>query len=244
MQTIRITTSQNIDIDYEIAGLGERIVARLIDLAIFFLVAFAFFITYKIINPPGGSKVFAITMVVIFFTLYVFYDIVCEIFMNGQSIGKRTMNIKVISLDGGQASVGQYLLRWLFRIVDFMLTSGVCALISAAVSEKSQRVGDMVAGTTLIKTVARTQIDAVAFTPYREDYIPVFSEVTRLNDKDIILVHEVLSSYIKSGNSVILYNTAIKLKQLLGITTQMDDMMFLQTLVRDYNHIAAATDAV
>ena len=40
MQTIKITTSQNIDIDYEVAGLGERIVARLIDLAIFFLIFF------------------------------------------------------------------------------------------------------------------------------------------------------------------------------------------------------------
>jgi hypothetical protein len=146
----------------------------------------------------------------------------------------------VISLDGGQASVGQYLLRWVFRIVDFGLTSGACALISVAVSDKSQRVGDMVAGTTLIKTIARTQIDALAFSPVNEDYTPIFNEVTQLNDKDIILIHEVLSSYIKSGNSVILYNTAEKLKQVLNIQTQMDDMHFLQTLVKDYNHIAAA----
>jgi hypothetical protein len=54
------------------------------------------------------------------------------------------------------------------------------------------------------------------------------------------LIHEVITSYIKSGNTVILYNTAVKLRQVLNINTPMDDMLFLQTLVRDYNHIAAA----
>ncbi|MES2425778.1 MAG: RDD family protein [Bacteroidota bacterium] len=243
MQTIRITTSQNIDIDYEIAGLGERMLAWLIDAAIFFVV----FIAVAIISSLSGGNfrnTNVIVLVVIYAVLYVFYDLLCEIFMNGQSVGKRTMKIKVISLDGGQANIGQYLLRWVFRIVDFTLTSGTCALISVAVSNKSQRVGDMVAGTTLIRTVARTQFDALAFAPAQQEYIPVFNEVTQLTDKDIVLVHEVLTSYIKSGNTVIVYNTVMKLKQLLNINTQMDDMQFLQTIVRDYNHIAAATDAV
>ena len=240
MQTIRITTSQNIDIDYEIAGLGERMLAWLIDFAIFFVVLIAVLV---VINLDGvgrgfGSKAFFIPMI-IYAALYVFYDLLCEIFMNGQSIGKRTMKIKVISLDGGQASVGQYFLRWVFRIVDFTLSSGACALISVAVSAKSQRVGDMVAGTTLIRTVARTQFDALAFAPAQQDYVPVFNEVTQLTDKDIVLVHEVLASYIKSGNTVIVYNTATKIKQLLSITTDMNDMLFLQTIVRDYNHLAA-----
>lgn len=243
MQTIRITTSQNIDIDYEIAGLGERMLAWLIDAAIFFVV----FIAVAIISSLSGGNfrnTNVIVTVVIYAVLYVFYDLLCEIFMNGQSVGKRTMKIKVISLDGGQASIGQYLLRWVFRIVDFTLSSGACALISVAVSAKSQRVGDMVAGTTLIRTVARTQFDALAFVPHQQEYVPVFNEVSQLTDKDIVLIHEVLNSYIKSGNTVILYNTAMKLKQLLNITTPMDDMQFLQTIVRDYNHIAAATDAV
>ncbi|MES2276100.1 MAG: RDD family protein [Bacteroidota bacterium] len=242
MQTIRITTSQNIDIDYEIAGLGERMLATLIDYAIFILIALLCIILNAITNG-NDSKFIIGVFVIIYLVLYVFYDLVCEIFMNGQSIGKRSMKIKVISVDGGQASVGQYILRWIFRIVDFTLTGGACALISAAVSEKSQRVGDMVAGTTLIRTVARTQMDALAFVPHVEDYQPVFTEVTQLSDKDIVLVHEVLTSYFKSGNAVILHTTAFKLKQLLNIKTQIDDTSFLQTIIRDYNHIAAAENA-
>jgi uncharacterized RDD family membrane protein YckC len=239
MQTIRITTSQNIDIDYEIAGLGERMLAWLIDFAMFFSIL----VLCLIIAGSTGQNFrdFAwVAVFVVYAALYVFYDLICEIFMNGQSVGKRSMKIKVISLDGGQASVGQYLLRWIFRIVDFTITSGACALISVAVTDKSQRIGDIVAGTTLIRTEPRTKIDALAFAPHKEDYIPIFNEVTQLGDKDIVLIHEVITSYIKSGNTVILYNTAVKLRQVLNINTPMDDMLFLQTLVRDYNHIAAA----
>jgi uncharacterized RDD family membrane protein YckC len=239
MQTIRITTPQNIDIDYEIGGLGERIIARLIDYAVYIAIIIFCIIIASITNLWHTGILIGI--LVIFALLYVFYDLICEVFMNGQSIGKRVMKIKVISLDGGQATLGQYLLRWVFRIVDFSLTLGLGALITAAVGEKCQRIGDLVAGTALIKTSPRTPIDSLAFSPVIEGYAPVFNSVTQLSDKDIVLIHEVVSSYIQSGNSVIVYNTAQQIKKVLSINTppEMDDMLFLQTLIKDYNHIAA-----
>ncbi|RZA03505.1 MAG: RDD family protein [Sphingobacteriaceae bacterium] len=240
MQTIRITTSQNIDIDYEIAGVGERILAYLIDAAIFVLIYIAIGVT----GVVTGRDITLIVSIIVLLVLYVFYDLVCEIFMNGQSVGKRIMKIKVISLDGGQPTIGQYMLRWLFRIVDFTLTSGLCAVISTSVSKNSQRVGDMVAGTTLIKTTSRTQIDAIAFTPPDENYKVVFTQVTQLTDKDIVLIHEVLANYIKYGNYEMLAIAAAKLKELLHIMTDMDDVMFLNTLVRDYNHTVASAQLI
>jgi len=213
MQTIRITTSQNIDIDYEIAGLGERILALLIDYVLFFLLYILGIIFMAISGGFVAPRVGLIVTVVIYFALFVFYDLVCEVFMNGQSIGKRIMKIRVMSLDGSRVAFGQYLLRWLFRIVDFTFTFGGCALISAAVSTKCQRVGDIVAGTTLIKTSPRTQNDSLAFAPVYEGYTPVFNGVTQLRDKDIILIHEVITSYIKTGNTVVVYTTAAQLKK-------------------------------
>ncbi len=243
MQTIRITTSQNIDIDYEIAGVGPRILARLLDGLLFIIVIVAAAITISL-GSNDFKGVGVGIMIAIFGILYVFYDLLCEIFMNGQSIGKKIMKIKVISLDGGRPSVGQYMLRWLFRIVDFSLTASLCGLISAAVNEKNQRVGDMVAGTTLIRTSPNTKMKDIAFTPPEDEgYTPVFPEAAQLTDKDIALVHEVLLNYIQSGNSVMLYNTATKLKQVLNVETNMDDMRFLQTLIKDYNHIIAAASA-
>jgi uncharacterized RDD family membrane protein YckC len=239
MQTIRITTSQNIEIDYEIAGLGERMLATLIDVAIFFLITILAILVNTMMN---GS--FSQVILFIIGVAYVFYDPACEIFMNGQSIGKGVMKMKVISLDGGQPSVGQYLLRWIFKIIDFTVTGSACAVISAAVTEKSQRLGDIVAGTTLIRTEPRTKIDALAFVSPIENYTPVFYQVTQLSDKDIVLIHDVLTSYNKSGNSVIVYNTATKLKQVLNIDSKMDDALLLQTIIHDYNHIAANAEAI
>lgn len=245
MQTIRITTSQNIDIDYEVAGLGERILARLIDLGIFILIFFLGMFTAGITNL-FVEGVGAVIVLIIYFSLFVFYDLIFEIFMNGQSIGKRIMKIKVISLDGARPSVGQYLLRWLFRIVDFLIIEpGLVALITAAVSEKPQRVGDIVAGTMLIRTVPRTKIDNIVFMPMYDGYQPVFKEAGQLSDRDVELIHEVINTYVKTGNNVIVYNMALKVKEHLNIMPPngMNDMLFLQTVVKDYSHISAQMDA-
>jgi uncharacterized RDD family membrane protein YckC len=242
MQTIRITTSQNIDIDYEIAGLGERIVARLIDLAIFFLIfvlgSFIGSLTNLFVEPGAGTVI----IFIIYGVLFVFYDLLFEVFMNGQSIGKRIMKIKVISLDGAQPRFSQYLLRWLFRVVDFLIIEpGLIALIVAAVSEKPQRIGDMVAGTILIRTSPRTQMNNIVFMPAYDGYQPVFKEVGELNDSDVELIHEVINTYTKTGNNVVVYNMALRLKEHLNLVQPngMNDMLFLQTIVKDYNHISA-----
>jgi uncharacterized RDD family membrane protein YckC len=247
MQTIRITTSQNIDIDYEVAGLGERIVARLIDLGIFIVLYFL----GLILGIVGGIYEHSETMIYIAMGVYLFalafYDLACEIFGNGQSLGKKVMKIRVVSLNGAQPTVGQYLLRWLFRIIDFELPIpfvGLVALITAAVSEKTQRLGDIVAGTILVKTVPRTKIDNVIFTPMYEGYQPVFPLAGQLNDHDIELIHEVISNYMKSNNPDIVYRMAQRVKEHLNITPPngMNDMLFLQTIIKDYNHISAQAD--
>ena len=180
----------------------------------------------------------------IYGALYVFYDLVCEIFMNGQSIGKKVMKIKVISLDGSRPTISQFLLRWLFRIVDFTLTLDMCALITTAVTENNQRVGDIVAGTTLIRTSPRTKIGSIVFMPAQDGYQPVFKEAGQLTDKNIELIHEVINNYIKTGNNVVVYNMAARVKSHLGVAPPegMNDMLFLQTIIKDYNHVSAHAD--
>ena len=244
MQTINITTSQNVDIDYEIAGLGERIVARIIDYAIFILILILGSIVLGAVESVRESPFETVVMYIIYGSLYVFYDLVCEIFFNGQSIGKKVMKIKVISLDGARPSISQYLLRWLFRIVDFTLTLDMCALITAAVSENNQRVGDIVAGTTLIRTSPRTKMSSIVFMPSNDGYEPLFKAAGQLNDKDIELIHEVINNYIKTGNNVVVYNLAARVKEHLNTIPPegMNDMLFLQTIIKDYSHISAHAD--
>ncbi len=240
MQTIKITTAQNIEIDYEVAGLGERIVARVIDFAIFILILIACAITIAYSESEKVSLFghFFNGLYVVWLILLVFYDLICEIFLNGKSVGKRIMKIRVISLDGARPSLGQYVIRWLFRIVDFLITFNLAALVAVIFSKNKQRIGDMAAGTTLVSTNARTNVSQVAFTPVSQDYILVFSEVNQLADRDIVLIHEVIQSH----NQVLIHNMANQIKAHLKITTKFDDLNFLETMVKDYNFLMAKVD--
>ncbi|RFZ81198.1 RDD family protein [Mucilaginibacter terrenus] len=243
MQTVRITTSQNIDIDYELAGLGERIVGSIIDFAIFFVLYFFFIILGISLNMQDFSGLFVI---IIYAVLYVFYDLACEVFMNGQSIGKKIMKVRVISQDGAQPRLSQYLLRWLLRIIDFGLTAGSVALVTAAISTKVQRLGDLVAGTIVIKTQPRTNMSQIAFVAAEDNYIPLFPETAQLSGEDIDLVNEVINTYIKTDNNVVVYNMAQRIKKHLGIAppAEMNDLRFLQTIIKDYTHQIARAEVI
>ena len=102
MEIITVHTAQNIDIDYEIAGIGERIVARIIDYAIF--ISFYFIFIFLIIGKMPQSAL--IICAIIMATIFVFYDLICETLLNGQSVGKRIMKIRVISLNGNRPRFG------------------------------------------------------------------------------------------------------------------------------------------
>jgi uncharacterized RDD family membrane protein YckC len=241
METITVHTAQNIDIDHEVGGLGERIVARLIDSALIIPL-----VIIGMIVGPNLSQAGMIVMIVLFAAFYTFYDLVCEVYFNGQSFGKRVMKIRVISLDGGRPHLSQFLLRWLFRAIDFAITGGVAALITAVVTDKSQRLGDLVAGTVLIRTVPRTQINKVGYVATPDEYVPVFSEAVQLTDRDVALIHEVIGNYMRTGNNVAVYQLADKVRGHMNITLppNMNSMQFLQTLLKDYSHITTHADVV
>src|SRR5690606_2402125 len=162
----------------------------------------------------------------------------CETAFNGQSIGKRLMKIRVISLDGSRPSFGQYLMRWIFRLVDFLISGQLAALVSVAVTEKKQRIGDIVAGTTLIKTSPRTELGHIAFAPVREEYLVKYSHAIRLTEAEISLIQEVLSNYSKTGNQLLLKSMADKIREHLSIPVsgESNDWKFLKTIVKDFNY--------
>jgi len=246
MQIVKITTSQNIDIDYEVAGLGDRVLARIVDMGVFmgvtyilyFVCIFFFFAVFQD-GVNASLPVALIVMAVIYSLVIIFYDLVAEVFFNGQSIGKHALKIRVVNVNGARPTLGQFLLRWVFRLVDFGLTLGIGALISVAVSDKKQRIGDIVAGTTLVKTTPRTELKDLFFAPPDEDYEPVFSGVGTLTDADITLVHEVIASFKSTGNSQLVYNMAMRIKDHMGIDIPagMNEFDFLKAIVKDYNYV-------
>lgn len=246
METIKIGTAQNIDIEYEVAGLGERVLARLIDLAGFLIIYIISIILFGVSFSVGSKTTFYV-VIIAFLVIFIFYDLVCELTMNGQSVGKKIMKIRVISLTGTQPTLSQYLLRWLFRIVDVSIIFGfgVVAVLAVAFTEKHQRVGDMVAKTIVIKTKPRIDLTNVVFAAaLPQDYQPIFLEVIHLKDAEVSLIHEVLLGFYKTGNTDLIYSMAAKTKEHIAATLPqgMNELQFLETVVKDYNHHTAAVN--
>ncbi|EOR95431.1 hypothetical protein ADIARSV_1432 [Arcticibacter svalbardensis MN12-7] len=250
MPTVRIITSQNIDIDYDIASLSQRIAARSVDYMVFmcaYTVAFMIFLAYAGIsqNEIGRNgnidQGMFIILIGIWLALCVFYDLFTEMFLNGQSLGKRALKIKVISLNGGRPSIGQYLLRWVFRIIDFGVTLGSAAVVSVAFSDKKQRIGDMIAGTTLVKTTPHDDFTSLIFIQPGLDYKPTYPEVMQLIDKDIVLIHDIIRNFNQTRNNLLIFKLAHRIKTFLNVAypSQTNDYQFLEIILNDYNYLSA-----
>ena len=242
MNTIKISTSQHIDIDFEIAGLAERIWARLIDLGIFILLFFLLIaLQYFTKFWKGDSDI----PLIIFMIITSLYPFLMEVFYNGQSIGKKILKIKVISLDGNQPTLGQYAIRWISRLIDFTVTFNAAGLVCVAMSDKNQRIGDILANTTVIKTKVRTQFEDLFFTTEQgETYIPLVLEAQRVSNQDIYLINDVLKAYHKTSNYELVTNLEEKMikKYEIKNSANLKGTVFLETLVKDYNHFGAVSE--
>ncbi len=236
MDNIRIQTTQNVDIEYELASIGDRILATLLD----YLFFTAYFLLVVLIVSLTNGILFESIAFVSFVSLPIlFYDLGCEVFFQGKSFGKMIMKIKVVKLDGTQAHFGAYLLRWLLRIIDMRLFGGAVALIAILINGKGQRVGDMAAGTTVIKMKQKIQLSDTIFNKLKPEYKLIFPEVSRLTDNDVAIIKEVMHVCIQSNNFEAINKLALKTKAAMGITTNLPNAQFLCAVVQDYSYLGS-----
>jgi len=240
MNTYSFDTTQNIAVEYPLAGVGDRVLATLIDGAIYvaYYILFALFIS--LVVAGGGNSGMAIFVTVVFFLPLMFYNLACEIWMNGQTLGKKAMHIRVMSLKGGNATISQYFVRWLLRLVDMFIGSGLVAFVSVLASEKNQRLGDLAAGTIVVKTNIKVGVDnsieqlqAISTT-----YEPQYPEVEHLDSADIALIKDVINTVNKTNNTMLALELANKIEQKTGAVRGMrEPINFLYTILTDYQHL-------
>ncbi|GAB3721554.1 RDD family protein [Hymenobacter agri] len=246
MSSIRVHTAQNVTLEYEVASLGDRIVAAIIDNVVLWawVIACAL-VVFNVLRVGGGrSDIGNVAAIVVLGLLagipYVFYNLICEVFFNGQSIGKKARDIRVMRLDGTAPRLGDYLLRWLLRIVDTSLPviGGFVAMITIAINGKGQRLGDLAAGTTVIK-LRRVAAQSAALPELPVNYQVVFPQAALLEDHDLALVRQLMQRAAAREDYALLNEVANKVKALTGIQTTLPDDAFLKTVLRDHAHLAA-----
>lgn len=232
MLAVKLDTGFNIEVEFPISPFHRRLFAWLIDAVI--VIAYLW-ITDLIISEMTYS--WPAWLIVLYLLPYFFYHLVMEITLNGQSVGKKAMNIKVITLEGGQPSLSQYIIRWMFRLFDFGLFF-IPAFFSVILSNKSQRVGDIVAGTIVIDTNPRTSWEDTIFTELEMNYKPRYRQVMQLSDKDINTLKSIIETVRKKSDYELAFNATERIKGRLNIQTDQDPYDFLQTLLKDYNYYA------
>ncbi len=233
MQIVTIHTTQNVQIDYPVAGIVDRIMAFVIDviiLAAYVLIMFFVIFSYKLLEE---------WVIILFYFPVFFYDLVLEITMNGQSLGKRALNLKVVRLDGTNPTIGNYILRWILKPLDIVL-SGSIAITSILVTQYGQRLGDLAAGTTVVKLVPSGDMTGQQIMQHLEtNYEPVFPQVVQLSDKDMDLIKQALEVNRTMGNANPVIQLDKKLKEILGIQSDLPPVKFLYTVIKDYSHLTS-----
>ena len=227
--SIAIRTSQNVLLEYEPASIGDRILAALLD----YVVIFGWLLL--VIFIPGTMNIRMGTFYVIIALMPVLlYDLLCEWFLNGRSVGKLAMGIRVVMLDGSQPGLGAYLIRWLLRIVEgISFFGGIVPIITIAANGKGQRLGDIAAGTTVVKLKPAVSLSDVLIRPLPDNYSVQFPDVRLLSDRDIGIVRETL----RRGDEDVLRHTADKVREVTGIQSSLNSRAFLETVVSDYQFI-------
>lgn len=232
MQTVSFNTTQNVSIGYNLANVGERILANMLDYL--FLGAYLL-LAYLIAGKMGAIE--SLTTNVIIMLPVLLYQLICEIIMHGQSVGMRIRKIKVIRLDGKQAGIGNYLLRWLLRPVDIWMLSGAVGIVAISVSKNGQRIGDMAAGTTVVKINQQVSLEETIFENIDDNYQLRFPQAEKLNARDVEIMKDCIALYKKTGNLKPVIATGKKLKDVLGIQSDLKSYDFLRILIKDYNYL-------
>ncbi|NOZ34415.1 MAG: RDD family protein [Chlorobi bacterium] len=236
MPNLQVETSQNVIIEQEIANLGERIAAFLIDGII--IISYVILMSY-IIKIFSSARISSSGFFVLIIPIF-FYSLLCETFMNGQSFGKKALKIKVAKLEGSQPTFGNYLIRWIFRIIDINFY-GLPAIITIAVNGKGQRLGDIVAKTSVISLKRSKNIEETIYEETEADYEIKYPEAEQLKDTDLNTVKDVLKLYKKDPTNVIAVSMLKKAFEAIKIKTGAEPAqvpaVFLETIIKDYNHI-------
>jgi uncharacterized RDD family membrane protein YckC len=232
-ENLIINTTQNVRLNFELASLGDRLLAGIIDILILWGVFFVF--KWKLPNT--------IPLQVTMYIIIVLYHPLFEMFNNGRSIGKLVMKTRVIRLDGTEPTIGDYALRWLLGIFEVLISQGSVAMISFLFGEKSQRLGDMAAGTTVAKLKPRVTLEQTLFEDTDENYVPHYPQAGELSTVDIETLKEVMEAINKTytvSTITLIEKARSTVEAKLGIkAVEKDTLSFIARIVKDYNYISS-----
>jgi len=232
-----IITGQFVCIEQTPASVGERIVGRIIDYVA--LIVYLIGVSVLITETDIGNSISKYPLFILFVFLPVaFYSAICEIFFGGRSLGKYLTGTRVVMADGSQPGLGASLLRWILIPIDIYFS--FLGLIFILFSKRHQRLGDMAAGTIVIRqpNMKRMHLSLSEFDYARRDYHPVYPEAQKLSFGQAEIIKKALDNVHRHGTQHV-DALSKKTTRMLGIKPkESDNVKYLQTLFHDYQFYA------
>ncbi len=185
-ERVNLRVPEQIEVSYELAGLGSRFLAAVVDtlltgLIVGGLALIAWIIRGQLSGQVGVSGLTAAIVAGAGLLIYIAYHIFFELTREGKPPGKRMTGLRVISIDGASVAPEQSAVRNILRIVDLLPVSYAIGVISLLVTARNQRLGDLAAGTMVVKERMEQIEELPEEEPERPELPPeVSEEVLRL----------------------------------------------------------------
>lgn len=236
MAQTSIITGQYVCIRQTAATVVQRFFAWVVDLILLGICSFlgALFIGIAMQVDNEGVQVMSEVGVILALLLY---PLLMEIYNDGQTIGKAFLSIKVTALDGSRPTKTALATRWLLYLVDFFCMGVGLAFV--IFSKNSQRIGDLAAGTVVVKTEhSKKPFILHSYNFMAHDYRPSYPEATALSMRQVEVIERLLLSESRQREGLIA-QLATKVEQQLGIRAKESSQeQFLSTIYNDFQYYA------
>jgi len=243
MSELAIRSPTNVSINYQLAPLMERSLAFVIDLVLVVILSqlVSFVLSALLVWIVGDDHFLSLFLNAFLpIVLFVSYFALVEFFFEGQTLGKKALGLRTIRLDGAPPTFETYGLRAAMLLLDFILCLGTIGLLAAASSPISQRIGDRISQTVVIRTNARSlyHLNDILNIKTIDDHEVVYPNAIKLNRKQALIIKEVMVKWeTRRANAlrVIIHQTATRVAKTLEIEVPPQRQLeFLRQVLRDY----------
>lgn len=145
---LTVATPEGVELDLSLAGLGSRFIAVVADLL---LKAVIVGLGAIVLAAVGGGGVAIAIFLVFAFLVFWLYDVLFEVLGAGRTPGKRWSSLRVVGEGGAPVGLRESLVRNLLRLVDGPVSVYLAGPITILLTARNQRLGDLVAGTLVLR---------------------------------------------------------------------------------------------
>lgn len=167
---LKVDTPENVVFGYEVVGIGSRFIAALIDSFIILVLQVVAALGFGAVLIGAfrveslEAWITAVYLLLAFALLWGYY-IFFELLWNGQSPGKRWSRLRVIRQNGTPITLTESIIRNLVRIVDFLPGFYALGLVAMFANQQARRLGDMAAGTLVVREQEQVTLESLKTTP-------------------------------------------------------------------------------